>query len=226
MKFQERSAGKAQESRPRRRGTAGLSMARLARISTSLATALAVCVLLPGAALAGSPLLSGYAGPGSGEQAVLGGGVVGGSSGGGGGNSGGGASGATANQSLAATPSANAPSADTGSASGGSSSRSGSALSSRPHRKKSSSHTSSSKKPSTGSTSSSTSTTTTTRTGAPAVTAYRNSSGQVGSFPLSAGGVVIALLALIAIVLAALGLRMVGRDGDDDGPPISQVAVR
>ena len=56
--------------------------------------------------------------------------------------------------------------------------------------------------------------------------AYRDTAGSVSSFPLTAGDVLIALLGLLAVVLAALGLRMVMRDGGDDGRPISQVAVR
>lgn len=54
------------------------------------ALALVVCGLLPPVALAGGPLLSGYGGPGAGEQSILGSTLVGGS---GGGSGSGGASG-------------------------------------------------------------------------------------------------------------------------------------
>jgi hypothetical protein len=205
---------------------------RLLRRSAPLATVLAVGALLPASALAGnSPLLSGYASPGSGEQTILGGGVVGG----GNDDNNSGAGGTSQSLAVTTTTSGSASSADAGTSSGRSSSGSGDALKSTPDRKKSSSPTSSStgSSSSTGtSTSTSTSQTSSTTTptparpGAPAVVAYRNSSGRVGSFPLTAGDVLIALFGLLAIVLAALGLRMVmGGDGGD-GPPISQVAVR
>ncbi len=58
-----------------------------------LALVLVVCALVPPVALAGSPLLSGYGGPGAGEQAILGSTLVGGS--GGGSGSGGSSGGST-----------------------------------------------------------------------------------------------------------------------------------
>lgn len=70
------------------------------RTHTTIITALAalVALCLPASALAGSPLLSGYGGPGSGEQQLVGAGLVGGGSGGGGsaGSGTGGGSGASA----------------------------------------------------------------------------------------------------------------------------------
>lgn len=63
-------------------------------ISSVLALMVAMLVLAPPTAFAGSPLLSGYGGPGAGEQAVIGSTLIGGSRGGGaGGSSGSGGSG-------------------------------------------------------------------------------------------------------------------------------------
>jgi hypothetical protein len=230
MKFAQRSAGNAYTSSPSRIGATLRLMAlpnRLPRPLVALAAALLAAALpAPALATGSSPVLSGYAGPGSGEQAVLGGGVVGGSDNDN--NSGG-------SGSLAVTTSTSGSAPSSGStASAGRSSSGSSTLASRPHRKSSSSSSSSSTS-STTSTGSSTSTSSqassttapvTARPGAPAVVAYRNTSGEVGSFPLTAGGVLIAVFGLLAVVLAALGLRMVMRDRSDNGPPISQVAVR
>jgi hypothetical protein len=232
MKFAQRSAGNAHRSCPSRTGVTPRSMTFSARSPRALLLLVAVLVaaIFPTAAFAGgSPILSGYAGPGSGEQAVLGGVVVGGGgSGSGGSGSGGG------DKSLAVTnTSAAAPSSGSTGAAGRSSSGSGDTLAPAPHRKKSSSTSSSST--STKSTGSSTSTSSqassasasvTARPGAPAVVAYRDTSGEVGSFPLTAGGVLLAAFGLIAIVLAVLGLRMLMGPHREDPPPISQVAVR
>jgi hypothetical protein len=237
MKFAQRSAGKAYTSRCPNLGTVHPSMTphtRLPRIFALLATLVAAAAFLPASALAGSPLLSGYAAPGSGEQAVLGGGVVGGGSGGSGSNddNNSGASGSLAVSATTNHASGSAPTTDSTGASGRSSSGSGSTLRSSPHRKNSAGSSSSHTKATTGSTSSSSSqassatTPTTARPGAPAVVPYRNTSGAVSSSPVTFGGVLIALFGLLAVVLAALGTRMVLRDGNDDGPPISQVAVR
>ncbi|HEX4115601.1 MAG TPA: hypothetical protein VHY18_06980 [Solirubrobacteraceae bacterium] len=69
-------------------------MARKIWISSVLALAAGTFVLAPATAFAGSPLLSGYGGPGAGEQAILGSTLIGGASGGGaGGSSGSGGSG-------------------------------------------------------------------------------------------------------------------------------------
>lgn len=59
-----------------------LGMTRKIWISSALAVATAMLVLAP-TTFAGSPLLSGYGGPGAGEQAILGSTLVGGSRGGG-----------------------------------------------------------------------------------------------------------------------------------------------
>ncbi|HTA98489.1 MAG TPA: hypothetical protein VK730_12715 [Solirubrobacteraceae bacterium] len=57
-------------------------MTRKIWISSALALATALLVLAPTTAFAGSPLLSGYGGPGAGEQAILGSTLVGGGAGG------------------------------------------------------------------------------------------------------------------------------------------------
>jgi hypothetical protein len=84
------------------KGTQGREMNRTLRIASTLALASLVSVLAPAVASAGSPLLSGYGGPGGGEQSILGSALLGGAgpggssgSGGSGGASKGGSSGAT-----------------------------------------------------------------------------------------------------------------------------------
>jgi hypothetical protein len=64
-----------------------LGMTRKIWISSALPLAAAMLVLAPTTAFAGSPLLSGYGGPGAGEQAVIGSTLIGGSRGGGAGGS-------------------------------------------------------------------------------------------------------------------------------------------
>lgn len=65
------------------------------RNHSTIITALALVAIfaMPSSALAGSPLLSGYGGPGAGEQQIVGGGLVGGGRGGSNGGSRGGSSG-------------------------------------------------------------------------------------------------------------------------------------
>lgn len=100
-------------------------------LAPALVLALGAAVLLPATALAGGPLLSGYAPPGAGAQSIIGatllngpGGGSGGSTGGGsaGGAGGGGQGGASSSGGSLASPSNGAvPSAGTHSAGGGSS---------------------------------------------------------------------------------------------------------
>ncbi len=98
-------------------------MTRKIWISSALALAAAMPVLAPTAAFAGSPLLSGYGGPGAGEQAVIGSTLIGGSGGGGAsGSSGSGGSGGSSGASLSGSEGAT-----TSSTGGGSSTGSGSA---------------------------------------------------------------------------------------------------
>jgi hypothetical protein len=83
--------------------------------SYSCAVATAVLLALPIAAQAGSSTLSGYGGPGEGNQAVLGSALVGGH--GGGGNSGAGSGGQSASAGAEGSA-AGAPAAETGSSQG------------------------------------------------------------------------------------------------------------
>ncbi len=69
------------------KGNPRLGMTRKIWISSVLLSAGVMLVLAPATALAGSPLLSGYGGPGAGEQAVIGSTLIGGSRGGGAGGS-------------------------------------------------------------------------------------------------------------------------------------------
>ncbi|MGA9315033.1 MAG: hypothetical protein WBV77_10435 [Solirubrobacteraceae bacterium] len=64
-------------------------MTRKIWISPALVLATTMLALAPTTAFAGSPLLSGYGGPGAGEQAILGSTLIGGSRGGGASGSGG-----------------------------------------------------------------------------------------------------------------------------------------
>jgi len=71
------------------KGTQGRDMNRIVRIASTLALVGSVFVFAPTVASAGSPLLSGYGGPGGGEQAILGSTLLGGSGSGGSSASGG-----------------------------------------------------------------------------------------------------------------------------------------
>ncbi|MGA9874542.1 MAG: hypothetical protein WBQ21_01910 [Solirubrobacteraceae bacterium] len=78
-------------------------MNRILRIASTLALASFVSVLAPAVAAAGSPLLSGYGGPGGGEQSILGSALLGGA--GPDGSSGSGGSGGAGSGGSAATTS-------------------------------------------------------------------------------------------------------------------------
>lgn len=209
-------ARNAQRSLTTRLGTSLVGLRRPASARVPLLVALLAVVAVPTPARAADPLLSGYAGPGSGEQVLLGGGEVGG---GGGGDSSGGA-GATADQSLQAA------------APGTSSAGTTSDTPSTPKRKNSSSGTSSpaskqkhgGSSTSSGSTSSS-STTAAQPAGAPRVVAYPSRAGEVGGLPFSFGQGVLAILGLALLVLAGVGLRRL-RGGPDEPPSTPQVSVR
>jgi hypothetical protein len=201
MKFVQRQAGNAQGWLKARLGTAHRpSRFRMPR-STPFVTALLVSALaLPAAAGAADPLLSGYAGPGDGEQVVLGATVVGGK-GGGGSSGGGGTTAQPQDQSLRATTTAATPST-------GDSGRATSTLTRKPQRKKSSS-SSSQQKAHGGTTTHATTTSTAAAPlpGAPAVVAYPTRAGAVSGPPISVGGAVLLVLGLTALGLVALGLR-------------------
>jgi hypothetical protein len=199
-------------------------MRRRSRFTLVLLTLAAVLALPLPAARASDPLLSGYAGPGSGEQVILGGGSVGGGNNGSGAS---GASGATARRSLSAvTPtSSGAPS---GAASPSPVSAGGPAP--QHHRKNWPSHSSSSAQKHNGgsSTSSSTSTSSTSTAapaGAPRVVAYPTRAGAVSGFPLSASAVLLGILALVLLALAFLGLRRLTSGGPQEPSSMPQVSA-
>src|SRR4051794_839801 len=100
MKFQQRRAGNAKRRSSTHPGASARLICHTMSHRIPLLTTLLLIALPAGAAHAGDPLLSGYAGPGSGEQVILGGATVGGKGGGGSGGTGGAA--ATARQSLRA----------------------------------------------------------------------------------------------------------------------------
>ncbi|HWH92304.1 MAG TPA: hypothetical protein VNT03_00455 [Baekduia sp.] len=178
--------------------------------------ALTGTLALPHPARASDPLLSGYAGPGSGEQVVLGGATVGAGKGGGGGDGSGGA-GATANQSLrAATPADSAGSSSDNSATG--------------TRKQRRTTSSSSKQKMNGTSttaggSAATTTTAAPSAGAPRVVAYPTRAGEVSGLPLSAGGALLGVAGLGLLVLVGLGLGRL-RARPDDPRTMPQVPVR
>lgn len=99
----------------RNKGTQGREMNRKFRIASAL-TLVGMALSFPAAASAGSPLLSGYGGPGAGEQAIVGSTLVGGPRGGAGSGGSSGSSGSTVGASEAAGSSPSG-SASTGSGS-------------------------------------------------------------------------------------------------------------
>jgi len=64
-----------------------------------------------------------------------------------------------------------------------------------------------------------------TQAGAPAVVAYPTRSGEVSGLPVSAGGVLVLLVALALLALAALALRRLAV-GSEDAPSHPQVSAR
>jgi hypothetical protein len=173
-------------------------------------------VALPGVASASDPLLSGYGGPGGGEQAVLGAETLGGGSGGSGGSgSGGNGSGtgaaATPNESLRATAPAVAQQAAPTTAAP--------KRSTKPHRD-------GAKKGSGGTVSETAkgAAATPAAAAAPAVVSYPSRSTEGGGSPLSGGAVLAVLLALAAVVLIGLGLRRLSSGAPtSDDPRTPQV---
>jgi len=178
------------------------------RISTLLIALLAL-LAMPATALGASPLLSGYGGPGAGEQVVLGSTYVSPPPGGSGG-------GAVATQSLQARSGA-------ATATGGgrdSAQDPPSSTGARHHRTGSG-----------GSKDAPATTVTPTASsapaGAPPVRTYPSRDADAGGLPLSAGGLAIVLIGLAALVVLAIGLRRVapedgpssqGRSGEADFP--------
>jgi hypothetical protein len=218
MTFEELLAGNAHGCNATRLGTSAALYQRSMPLRSLLVLALLLLVALPiPTARAADPLLSGYAGPGSGEQVVLGGGTVGGGDGSGG-------SGATAaRRSLSA-----AASSSSSTSSSLSSGQTGS-VTRKPRSKRSSSasrhQTSSGSSTSAASATTSQPATSPRPAGAPRVVAYPTRAGAVGSFPLSLAGALLAVVGIALLVLAGLGLRRLA-SGHHDGSPMPQVPVR
>jgi hypothetical protein len=218
MKFQQATAGNAY-GRPATRPGSSLSPRRAMLCRTTLLPiTLLTLLLVPASGQAADPLLSGYAGPGSGEQVVLGGATVGGGSGGSGGSG-------TSSSSSTADAADQSLKATTGSAPGASSTTTSSSGSGTLTQKPQKQSSSSSKATSSGTTSTSPkAAATATLAGAPAVVAYPTREGEVGSLPITGGGVLLAVIGLAALVLMGLGLRRLGGETDDRKVP--QVSAR
>jgi hypothetical protein len=176
------------------------------RFGPRAAAALVAALLaFPAAASAKDPLLSGYGGPGSGEQAVLGSQLLPAKGGGGGGTKGGtGASGlrATTTAAAAATPSLAPTPSPQGTKSAAAKRRAQQAAKRRAAANRDG-KTSSSGHPTTTSSSAAATATAVGPAGAPPVIAYPSSARSAGGLPLSAGD--LAFLAIAALVLALVG---------------------
>jgi hypothetical protein len=179
-----------------------------AMLRGALVAALAV-VMLPATGRAADPLLSGYGGPGGGEQVVLGGAMVNPPGGGdGGGGSGSGSLRATprpASSATAPAPGTASPATGTGKpSSNGTSSTTRSRKASGAHAKRTSGAPARTAAPAA------------VATGAPPVVAYPTSgSTSAGGLAVPVGFLLAALLGLAALVLVGFGLRRLGRSGLD-----------
>jgi hypothetical protein len=172
----------------------------------AILAALALALALPVAsAHASDPLLSGYAGPGGGEQVVLGGATVG-----------------KAKGSSSAQDPANADlKADT-TRSATDSEGANSTLTPRPQRQKPSSSTSKDKGDDDGQSATNGGTTTTaTLPGAPAVVAYPTRADDVGDLPVAAPGLLLIVLGVAAATLVGLGLRRLSGSERASDPQVS-----
>lgn len=227
MKFVELSAGNAQRRQGPRLGASAspTSHTMRRRLTTLIALSLALA-LPPASAHAADPLLSGYAGPGGGEQVVLGSTTL-----------------KTTNKASSASTSSGSSSsgdaadaslkADTSKASTSSSASSGesggasSTLTRKPQSKKSSSsaskNTGDDAKTTTTGGSATTTTTPATLPGAPEVVAYPTRAGEVSGLPLSAPGILLVVIGVAAATLLGLGLR---RFSGSDDPQDPQVPAR
>jgi hypothetical protein len=174
-------------------------------------------LLVPASSQAADPLLSGYGGPGGGEQVVLGSTMVGG---GGSGGTGTGTAADPSQQSLRApssTAAATAPA--TRAASGGQSQGQGESATPKPHRSSSSKRSGSAapRVPATP--------VATRPPGAPPVRAYPSRASDAGGLPLSGADVLLAVLGVVVLLLAGLGLRRLTQGLPDD-PGSPQVSGR
>lgn len=171
----------------------------------AILAALAFALALPAAsAHASDPLLSGYAGPGGGEQVVLGGATVGK------------ATGSTstpdpADQDLKADA---APSATE-------SEGANSTLTPKPQRQKSSSSTSKDKGDDDSHSATNGGTTTAPLPGAPAVVAYPTRADDVDGLPVAAPGLLLIVLGVAAATLVGLGLRRLSGSDRASDPQVS-----
>src|SRR3954453_23598871 len=209
MKFEHRLAGNANTWRHQYLGRTptSSSMVRAFILSTF------VILLLAPSSQAADPLLSGYGGPGGGEQVVLGSTLVGAGKGGGGsGSSGGSASLRASAAPVAATP-AQGSTASTAPASPNvtrkPAGRSPAHRAAR-HAKPGATHPAAKSPSSTPRT-----TATAAAPGAPPVRVYPSRASDAGGLPLSTTDVLLGLLALVALVLVGAGLRQVGDPGAD-----------
>lgn len=167
-------------------------------------TFLSLLLLAPSGAFA-DPLLSGYGGPGGGEQVVLGSSLVGRS---------GGSSGSGTGDSIRATPAPAAAASGTAPAPAATgrhkpTKRSGTGHPKRP----------AASPPAAGAAPA------TVATGAPPVRAYPSRASEVGGLPLSAGDLLICLLALVALFFGGAALRRLSGTVQDD-PATAQATAR
>lgn len=196
MKFMQASAGNAQSSwLPRLCAVVSPNRHSMIPRSLSILGALTLALALPVAsAHAADPLLSGYGGPGAGEQVVLGGTTIDGGKG-------------SSSSASTQDPGSASLKADTTSpASSGAGVTT--TLTRKPQRKNSSS--SSSKDEDDASSPSAThgdTTTTATLPGAPEVVAYPTRADDVGGLPVSAAAVLLIVLGVAAATFLGLGLR-------------------
>lgn len=174
--------------------------------------ALTLALALPTAsAHAADPLLSGYGGPGAGEQVVLGGSTVGSTKG----------SSSTQDPGRASLK-ADATSAPAPSAPSASSGGSASTLTRTPQRKKPSSSASPPKSDDERQDATNRPTTTTaTPPGAPEVVAYPTRAGAVGGLPVSASAVLLIVLGVAAATFLGLGLRRLSGSDRASDPQVS-----
>jgi hypothetical protein len=214
MKFVQGSAGNAQRTSSLCLDTAVSPIRRPMR-SRFLATiaALTCALALPAAAAhASDPLLSGYGGPGAGEQVVIGGTIKGSKS-----------SSAPAQDPEAASLKVDTDAAATSGAStatSGASGASGPNLTRKPQRKKSSSPSSKdSGDDGDQGTAKRDTTTTTTPPGAPEVVAYPTRADDAGG-PVSAPGVLLIVLGVAAATFVGLGLRRLSGFGRGSDPQV------
>jgi hypothetical protein len=196
MMFVQGSAGNAQRRWPLRLGAAALPIRRsmLSRSLATIATLTCALTLPVASAHASDPLLSGYGGPGAGEQVVVGGTLKGPKS-----------------SSSAQDPETASLKADTGAATSSATTASGDAgstLTRTPQRKKPASSTVDATSDDPGAN------TAKDLPGAPEVVAYPTRADDADS-PVSAPGVLLIVLGVAAATLVGLGLRRLS--GSDRG---------